>query len=151
MFGLLFFQTLVQSHAGGDSGPCLVPTAAARSELLRGVPVQHPWLEAGCGQNAGQARGRRWHCTLLQSAGPQGILLPLQVSWASSHCCHLEFSIEGKCHAQSMAFMFVCQQEIPFISKIIFKEFELLNKYRFFKSWHITCMYTYNYFLKLKS
>lgn len=73
-------QTLVWTRSGREGWARPVPTSAAWSEMLWGVSVQHPGLEAGCGQNAHQARRRWWDCTLLQTAGSRGILFPVQVS-----------------------------------------------------------------------
>ena len=76
----VMFQKLVCTHVGRESGACPVSTSTARSELFCSISVQHPRLEAGSGQDAHQAWGWWWHCTILQTTGPKGILFLIQVS-----------------------------------------------------------------------
>lgn len=54
--------------------------------MFRGVSVQHPRMEAGCGQDASQTRGRRRYSSVLQTAGLRGVLLHVQVSGSFGNC-----------------------------------------------------------------
>lgn len=92
----IVLQTLVWTHSGGESGASPVSTSAAWSELFRGVSVQHPGLEARRRQDACQARGWRWHRTVLQTTGSQGVLFLVQVSKKLSYCHCVGLSLSLK-------------------------------------------------------